>query len=547
MDRVYDLARKLGGLTFPMFARPRDFARFKPATLLGLRAMTLSGVLGCLWVVNGRLHPLIEEHWHGLDRFWLPLVFLLIYVLLWLVKWYLTQFGPDRQETSFPDIDRAWSEVLQALARAGLPLDEYPLFLVLGRTNGSEEVLFDAAGLHLKVRAQPDRVEAPVRVYAGRDAIYLTCAGASVLGRYTASQEDAEFVQTGPAEPTSLPGDSVNPGNFQTLTDVQTLGPWNAASPNAPEILDRARQAGRGPDQLLGEELRALGRFAAEEKSLDYDGRRSGVRVNSPTDKAEAEIQGARLRHLGQLISRERRPYCPINGILLLIPIAATNSEHSAARVGSLCQRDMSLIRKSMPVRCPVFALVCDLETLPGFSELIQRLPDDQRRRRMGQRFPLIPDVEPMSLPAIFEGGVNWIAAKQLPAQVDQLWRVEAAGESTTTEAVQGNVRLYRFLRQIRERHRRLGRVLSLAMTDEGVPTPMLGGCYLAGTGADARTEQAFIPGVFRRLTENQDLVSWNSELLKQESRYRRWTFQGYITLGILAVVYLGLLIAFLS
>lgn len=540
-----DLARQVGGLIFPMFARKRDVASLKPATLFGLRAATLTGMLGSLFLVNSRFHLFIKEHWQGLDRIWLPLVFLLVYVLLWLVRWYWSQLGPDRQETAFPDIDEAWREVMQSLARAGLSLDEYPLFLVLGRTQDSEEVLFDAAGLHLKLRGQPNRGDAPVRVYAGRDAIYLTCAGASVLGQYRAAQEDPDFVKADPTALTSAPGDSVYPGGFMTLSDVQTLGPWQSPTEKAPDILARAQQAGRGPDQLKEEELRALGRLAAEEKSRESDMGRASSKTNPARDRAEAEVQGARLRHLGQLISRERRPYCPINGILLLVPIAATNSDHAATRVGLLCQRDLAMVHRSMPVRCPVFALVCDLETLPGFRELIQRLPDDQRRRRMGQRFPLIPDVDPIGLPGIFEGGINWIASKQFPAQVDQLWRVESVGESSTVEAVAGNVQLYRFLRQIRERHRRLGRVLSRAMITDGVPTSMLGGCYLAGTGGDARTEQAFIPGVFRRLIESQDLVSWTPELLLQESRYRRWARQGYIILGLAAIIYLGLLAAF--
>ena len=497
-----ELGKKVGGLIFPMFARTRDFASMGLAQLWALRAAALTIVLSLLWVVNSRLEWLIKGPWHTVNSFWLPLVFLLLYVLLWLSQWYWSQLGPNRQDTDFPDINRAWAEVLQALARAGLSLHEAPLFLVLGRTQSPEPILFNAAGLHLKLRGVPDRDDAPIRVYANREAIYLTCVGASVLGQYVAPADEAEFEHARVFEPAQT--DSVYGGasNYMTLNDVKTIGSW---------------------DSPVDEGLAPTTKTA-----------------NSSREKAEAEIQEARLRHLGGLISQERRPYCPINGVLLLIPVTATSSDLLATRIGLLCQRDLAIVRQSMPVRCPVYALVCDFETLPGFTELIQRMPDDQRRRRMGQRFPLIPDVEPTRLPSVYEQGIDWIASRQFPNQVDQLWRVEATGELSAADAVRGNIRLYRFLSQIRERHRRLGRVITRAILTDGTQTAMLGGCYLAGTGSEPATEQAFIPGVFRRLTESQDLVSWSSELLSQEKRYHRWTRRGYVILVVIGIIYLA-------
>ena len=464
---------------------------------------------------------------------------MLIYAFLWLVRWFWSQLGPEKAEEKFPDIDRAWSEALLALDRAGIALNECPVFLVVGRPQGAEEVLFDAAGLNLKVRGVPNRDDAPLRVYANRESIYITCGGASVLGRHSAAPDDADFVV--PAAPVAV---AEPQSEFMTVMDFQTLGPSApTAGVEAAKVLERARTAGRGPEQLHEEELRALGRLTVEQGESDA---RSSGRTGASQDKADSAVQATRLRHLGRLIARDRRPYCPINGILLLIPVSATNTDHSATRVGLTCQRDLATIRQAVEVRCPVFALVCDLETLPGFRELIQRLPDDQKRRRMGQRFPLIPDVEPNLYPAIYEGGIQWIAAQQFPAQVDQLWRVEGS-DGSLADSIQGNVRLYQLLRQIRDRQRRLSRILTRAVLTDGVPTSMLGGCYLAGTGSDPRSEQAFIPGVFRRLTESQDLVAWTPELIASESRYLRWARQGYIAMTILTILYIGIILLVLT
>src|SRR5438105_1685685 len=66
-----------------------------------------------------------------------------------------------------------------------LPCD-LPLFLGLGRPSGPEEALFDAAQLAFVVKQAPAG-PAPLHVYATRDAIYVTCAGASLLGKHAAN------------------------------------------------------------------------------------------------------------------------------------------------------------------------------------------------------------------------------------------------------------------------------------------------------------------------------------------------------------------------
>src|SRR5262249_61409054 len=61
-----------------------------------------------------------------------------------------------------------------------------PLFLVLGQPEGSEQALFQASGLSWQVsHALPSAP--PIRVRANRDGIYVTCAGASLLGRQAAT------------------------------------------------------------------------------------------------------------------------------------------------------------------------------------------------------------------------------------------------------------------------------------------------------------------------------------------------------------------------
>jgi hypothetical protein len=526
--------KALGALVLPVAPGPRTLPGLGPAARWALRAAVLAATLAALGGVNYalELNRLLVPPHRSLGHFWLPLLFLLLYGLCATGWWLWSQLGPGREEDGFPDVEAAWGEAVRALDRAGVDLGEAPLFLVLGRPQGSLDALFDAAEVRFPVRGEPRRDDAPVRVFAAREAIFVACPGASILGRLSLIPP--------PPDPAGRDAAGVDP---EGESGFMTFGAFGLAPVVGPGIATLAQAAGRGPGQYLPEELEMLGRLAVAGQAHAGGEAVRATPADEARDKAEFDLQEARLRHLARLIARDRRPFCPINGILVLIPVAATDNDHQATRVGLLCRRDLAAIREATQVRCPAYVMVCDLEFLPGFRDLIGRLPEDQRRRRMGQRFPLLPDVDAAALPALLEGALRWIAHNQLPARVDSLWRVEGDGEASAAEAVRGNVRLYQLLHQIRERQARLARVLTRAVITDGTPTTMLGGCYLAGTGPDARNERAFIPGVFRRLVETQDLVSWTPELLAREAGYRRWARIGYVALGLLTASCVGLIV----
>ena len=527
LKRIGGGLRLLGGLIFPMFARARDVLRLGPTLWWTLHLLLLAAGLCGLALLHRRL---------ALDRFlaiphpvfrnvWLPLLFLLAYALGWLGRWLWRLLGPGQESAVFPDIDRAWDEAVRALDQAGIDLTDVPLFLVLGRPQGAEEGLFQGGQLRLLVEQAPRRADAPLHVYANRDAIYVTCAGASLLGRQ-APLLAAEGEEAAAPPPPAV----VSPDRGEDLSTIGAAG--DESSRAMEEMIARLRQQGRGMGQPLEEEQRALGLLVVGRAGAGTQAPRA-ARTSLLRNRAEVELQAARLEHLCRRIARDRRPYCPVNGILLLVPLAATDNDGLATDLGVICRRDLATARETLKVLCPIFALVCDLETLPGFRELIGRLPEAQRQRRLGQRFPLVPDVEPAAVPPMIDSGVQWIGRKPLPDLVDNLWRIEPEDRQPPGDVVRGNIRLYHLLRQFRERLKRLSRVLVRASAAEDGPPAMLGGCYLAGTGPDSAREQAFLPGVFRRLIESQDYVSWTPDALAEEAAYLRWTRYGYLGLGL--------------
>jgi hypothetical protein len=199
---------------------------------------------------------------------------------------------------------------------------------------------------------------------------------------------------------------------------------------------------------------------------------------------------------------------------------------------------DLLTARSSLQLRYPHFVMVCDLEQANGFDEFKRGFPKDMLRQRIGQRLPLVPDRPPAEVPAILEAAADWIRLNVMSSWVVKFLRLDWPPEARkTTQFVPGyNRKLFQFLSDTYFRGPRLGRLLSRglpsdsdARTGETVDAlPLVGGCYLAATGRDER-HQAFVPGVFQRLTESQSSVSWSGSAIDEDARFRRWAMVLFI------------------
>ena len=99
----------------------------------------------------------------------------------WSAAWLWELLSPGQPIAQFPDIDVAWDEVTQALAKAGIGVADTPLFLVFGEFPSGFETLFRSLpnGLSIAGASAPG---SPIRAFANRDGIYLAVPGASLLG-----------------------------------------------------------------------------------------------------------------------------------------------------------------------------------------------------------------------------------------------------------------------------------------------------------------------------------------------------------------------------
>ena len=465
----------------------------------------------------------METPYRLLREGWLPILFLLVYLLGWLGWWLWRLLLADEEDSSFPDIDQAWDEAKRALSKAGLGLSDAPLFLILGRTAEADEgVLFGASQLPWTVNQAPARKEAPLHVWANPDGIYVTCVGASLLGQQAA-------ILAG-----EVPSDNaeVSSGEAASFQPDKTLTPGKGpeAVRKIESVLSRVRQEGRSYDQLSEEERREIARLEKKDRS----------RPSLLKDTHRTHELTARLAHLCRLIVRDRRPYCPANGFLLLIPLAATEQDESAAQTGDICRRDLETVCEVFRINCPLLSLVCDLETADGFQEFAKHFSQEQRQQRLGQRFPYAADLSPETWPRWLDDMVSWLCLSVLPTWVYRFLRLETPGQEETADVVQGNGRLIRFLEELRVRRGRLSRLLTRALTIDAEEPLLFGGCYLAATGATG-SEQAFVPGIFRRLVKDQSTICWTKQALASDQAARSWVVWGYTALGLVVA---GLIVA---
>jgi hypothetical protein len=530
--RLWYALRWLAGLILPVAEKVRGRAAFGRGVRWALHVIVLVAVVVGLHYLNQWVRAdlwLPGHHWF-LRQNWMPILFLLFYTLCWLGWWLWKLLVTDEEYAEFPDITAAWEEARAALARAGIDPRDVPLFLVLGRTEGPSEVLFQAGRLSLVVKQAPARADAPLHVYATREAVFVTCEKISLLASHAAllAGEGA-----GEQEPGSAGEQDPN-----TLAMMEmTMRPGNAPSavPAIQSILDRAKQEGRA---LTPEEKRRIRTMARQDRAL-----KPPVR-----NQEEVDRHAARLGYLCRLLARDRAPYCPVNATLVVVPFAATDTEQDALDAGASAQRDLAVARRVLQVNSPTVVLVSDLETAPGFRTFLEAFPEKQRLQRVGQRCPLVPHLEARGKERedprarILESLAEWVCGSVMPGWVYKNFRLEAPGEDRVEPVMRNNAQMFLFMHHLRERQHQLGGLLVQALASDGDEPYLFGGCYLAGTGAESAHDQAFVAGVFQRLASEENNVSWTPQALEEEASYRRWAAVGQMALGVLAVGTLALI-----
>jgi len=549
-----------------------------------LHGICVIGIVGCLAFLNYamRLDAVLMTPHPLLRNVWLPALFLQVYGISWLGWWLCRVFTSGNDKARFPDIDQAWNKIETALNRSEVDLTEKPLFLLLGTPSGSTANFLNAGQIVRTVGKTPCDDDAPFHAYAGEEGIYICCEQTSLLGRQStmfakarkfaeqnhvrptgsinSTRSDApvapdEFA-VGPtsytAEVTPSQGTSSNENTdflYSSNNDISTSAlPMSGAT----SVLSRPEtKKATSSSQVVSDQSLALIEYniALIDESIGDDAQtystpktkkyQAAKKLVLPLLQHDAEISEttSRLSYLCSLIRKARDRYCSVNGIVVLIPLAGSESQEIANHTGMLIEQDLQAITNATQIDAPRIAVFCDIQEETGCVDLLNRFPEQQRDRRLGIKFPRLPACDRDSMGQMIVDGVNWMCQKLIPPVVNRLFQTERTGGNTEDAVNKSNERLYEFMLSIRHRSANFERIIRRAFLGNRQPGELLRGCYLAATGRDSISEQGFTAGIFSQLFEMQNDVQWTEDALANDKDLRRWTVLGYASVATVSVV----------
>ncbi len=523
--------RGIVGLIIPVFSEAADFRSWPKWFRYLVHVIILMLIFWGLWYLNKQKFVqdlLISKATKEIKEIYLPLIFALIYVISWLGYYWWKLFNRG-DAAEFPDIEAAWDEAIRKLAQNGYRLGDLPLFLVLGKPSTGDDALFLASGLPIKLRT-PLAVDSPIRIFAGPEGIFVCCSGASTWGSFADALANPEigggFESTGE----SAIGKTITPGQALKGVDEKVQDEfYRLLQIQSDRVLTPEEDA----------RLRELGELIQSTKAA------GGMRrINLSSDVLM--MGPRRLAYLCHLITRDRRPYCPINGMMVLLPWAALESDELCRNAVGVLATDLATARSALRQRFAHVVMICDLEQATGFEEFRRKFPKEMLKQRIGQRLPLVPDRPPEEIPTIMEVAADWIRMNVLATWVIKYLTLDWPPEQRNTGAFvpATNQKLFAFLHEMFVRGPRLGRILSrglpveatTAYSDQLASYPLVAGCYLSATGRDDK-HQAFVAGVFQRLTESQNAVSWSTEAIIEDKSYSQWSGLLYIAAILLLAI----------
>lgn len=472
------------------------------------RVSSLSVAACMAWFVFFVLTGIVSVFWFGLrhdgDVPWQQTLtqervgVCVLLLLIPLATYKVVMNWTEGVSTEFPDIQDAWNKGLTALRENNLDLSTHPLFLIVGSGDlRQEKSLMAAAGLQYVLDGIPPG-PAPLHFYASKDSVYLVLSDTSWLsalvtlaGRIPAS-ETAVRSQ-------SLPGG----GQLSSMDDFSRRTLDISTFMAQKEMEDKLQQ-----QSLPG----STNEPTLKPGSLHYGVEDKPVRL-APQ---EAIDQTARIHEAARLIRTERYPLCPINGILVLIPFKVLTAADEAVReVQRAIKSDLTSLQETLKLKAPTVALFTGLENENGFRELVRRVgPASASRQRFGKGMDIRC--------AATTDELTSLSAHACGAFEDWVYTLFRETGALTRP---GNTLLHSLLCTVRSQLKKpiaelLAGGFGNPSVNPGQETPFAG-CYFAATG-ESQDQQAFVRGVFDKLTSMQEDLEWTPDAWKNSNNARK-------------------------
>lgn len=455
-----------------------------------------------------------------LDRVWWGAMLVLIYAMIRVVL-YLMQVMGIQEESDFPDIESDWQEILTALERERLYIDDLPLFLVNGLTPQQEQsALETASNIEWQVIAPPlTRSSAVIRAYATDQMVLVCCTGVGTTncqqGKVSVEAEQPVGSGTMKKPPASVTGTRRVENIDAVVAQARsTTGTRAAAAPVSPGGTDPAppRPAQSSMGGFFGTIApgglrKAMATFTAMNSSSVKG---FGKKRLTPITELERAVGMRRMQHLCELIRSARHPFCGINGLLQAYPFSWATDVEYAKRLAPAIRDDLVVVHETLQLQFPVVAVITELDSVSGIREFllrVERLQPGLRMSRAGSRFAAGAVVNDSNAQWIIDRAMQWFRG----------WIYTAFSYDIDSR---DNQKLFQMMCEVSQRRNALVALLRDSIYGVVQPNIRLYGAYFTATGRST-TEQGFIRGVLDKLPESQSDVAWTPQLVRSQKRSR--------------------------
>ena len=444
-----------------------------------------------------------------------------------------TWLSDDRADRSIRSI---WSAGLQELRHHGLPLDGLPIHLILGAGTGDEaDRLIRSSGVYRFVQQPRGTAEFTFSANPTRLCLNAGGVGRLALARSALADEinrwspddDSRLLELLPAASTESQGSC--PDADGLLLTLQKLGlePTDG-SEDEPAAEDDWQSGGGGGTALKSPPQAPAARAVAQPITLLKDPLEA--RPAPQWSLAEAAAADRKLIQLASLIRAGRRPLCPVNRILVVVPAALLLS--GSPRIADLqraLRRDLEILKETLQVNAPVTVLISGLESHPGFSELIRRAgPQVVQQQTLGQAVEVGSITNPAQMESL---AIN--ACGQVEDAIYALLRKDSSLSSP------GNLALYRLLCDVRTGIRQSLRDLLVGTfaaekAGNSAPGQSVAGCYFCASGTSPQ-QTGFVEPVLRLQDRAQEELEWFPSALERDALHRLLSRAGWLATAGLA------------
>ncbi len=311
--------------------------------------------------------------------------FVLIDIVTPIAVYYTVKFWMQEAGERFPEIENAWNEGVAELRRRGFDLHRTPLYVVLGSESSlKDQYLFAASGLDFAFTHFPKGRGLPLRWYASEDAIFVVLSHVGCLSDLARSASDVvssrrvEVPVRGPSAAAVGASATCWPGEDESLISDMDSGIIKPGAKGAADV---------GYTGTLSLEESAPGVSAMPAGGNPHKGQ---PQLIGPT-RERTDLEQRRLTFLCRLANEQRRPFCPINGVLLLLPINLILLDDNGTFIRNAVRSDTSILLQRFGLRFPIIPLVTGWEDDVGFQELRRRIekmePGTVVKHRFGKGF----------------------------------------------------------------------------------------------------------------------------------------------------------------